>query len=166
LVADDAKMTRKDLQKWLDKAPWSMISEYTVPWVASGSPHGHKLGLEWIESKKEYVAAAGWATLSSIVSTKPDSELDMDELKKLLKRVETKIHDSPNRVRYFMNGFVIAVGSCVKPLSTLAIQTAKKIGEVTVDMGDTSCKVPFAPDYIDKVKKRGTIGKKRKSAKC
>ena len=33
-------------------------------------------------------------------------------------------------------------------------------------MGDTSCKVPDAPDYIEKVKARGTIGKKRKSAKC
>jgi len=35
-----------------------------------------------------------------------------------------------------------------------------------VDMGNTSCQVPFAPDYIRKVQKRGTIGKKRKSAKC
>ena len=26
--------------------------------------------------------------------------------------------------------------------------------------------VPFAPDYIRKIQKRGTIGKKRKSAKC
>jgi hypothetical protein len=54
----------------------------------------------------------------------------------------------------------------VKSLTKLAIQTGEKIGEVTVDMGNTSCKVPFAPDYIRKVEKRGTIGKKRKSAKC
>jgi hypothetical protein len=37
---------------------------------------------------------------------------------------------------------------------------------VTADMGNTSCQVPFAPDYIRKVQKRGTSGKKRKSAKC
>jgi hypothetical protein len=39
-------------------------------------------------------------------------------------------------------------------------------GLVEVDMGNTACKVPFAPDYIQKVKDRGTIGKKRKSARC
>jgi hypothetical protein len=33
-------------------------------------------------------------------------------------------------------------------------------------MGDTACKVPFAPDYIRKVNQRGAIGKKRKTAKC
>src|SRR5512134_2162560 len=64
LIADDARMTKKDLNRWLDQAYWSMLSEHTVPWVASGSPHGWELALEWIESKKERNAAAGWATLS------------------------------------------------------------------------------------------------------
>jgi hypothetical protein len=54
----------------------------------------------------------------------------------------------------------------VQPLSDFALQTARKIGEVSVDVGDTSCKVPYAPDYIERVKKRGAIGKKRKTAKC
>jgi hypothetical protein len=65
-----------------------------------------------------------------------------------------------------MNGFVIAVGTYVTSLTDLAMQTAKAIGEVSVDLGDTSCKVPFAPEYIEKVRKRGAIGKKRKTAKC
>jgi hypothetical protein len=29
---------------------------------------------------------------------------------------------------------------------------------VTVDMGNTACKVPFAPEYIDKVAARRSIG--------
>ena len=66
----------------------------------------------------------------------------------------------------FLNSFVIAVGSYVQPLTDTAIQTAEKIGPITVDMGNTSCQVPFAPDSIRKVQKRGAIGKKRKSAKC
>src|SRR5438445_6227418 len=32
LIADDALMTKKDLQRWADRASWHMISEYTVPW--------------------------------------------------------------------------------------------------------------------------------------
>ncbi len=74
--------------------------------------------------------------------------------------------ESPDVVRYQMNGFVIAVGCYVKPLSKNAIEAATKIGPVTVDMGDTACKVPFAPDYIRKVEERGTVGKKRKTVKC
>jgi len=166
LIADDARMTRKDLLHWVDDAYCSALAGVTVAWVASGSPHGWKLAQEWIESKHPLNAVAGWATLSSLVSIKDDAELDLPALKRLLQRVQKTIHNSPDPVRYSMNSFVIAAGSYVPSLTDTAIQIAEKIGPVTVDMGDTSCEVPFAPDYIRKVQKRGTIGKKRKTAKC
>jgi hypothetical protein len=159
-------MTKKDLQRWLDQAPWSMISEYTVPWVASGSKHGREMALKWINSKKEDVATAGWMTLGCLVTVKDDADLDLAELTELLQRVRKTIHQQPNRVRYAMNSFVIAVGTAVAPLTDLARQAAEAIGKVSVDMGETACKVPYAPDYIEKVRQRGTIGKKRKTAKC
>ena len=65
-----------------------------------------------------------------------------------------------------MNNFVIEVGIYVQPLTNLALQTAEKIGPVNVDVGNTSCQIPFAPDYIQKAEKRGAIGKKRKTVKC
>jgi hypothetical protein len=65
-----------------------------------------------------------------------------------------------------MNGFVIAVGSYVKALTDAATKTAKQIGKVSVDMNGTACKVPDAAEYIQKVAKRGSIGKKRATAKC
>ena len=166
LIADDLKMTKKDLRRWLETANCSLLCDYTVPWVAAGSLHGRELALEWIESKQENVATCGWQTLCGLVAIKEDAELDLLELKKLLQRVQKTIHQAPNNVRYVMNTFVISVGSYVKALTELAIQTATKIGPVTVDMGNTACKVPSAVEYIQKVQKRGTIGKKRKSAKC
>ncbi|HUG89877.1 MAG TPA: DNA alkylation repair protein [Planctomycetaceae bacterium] len=166
LIADDARMTRRDLNRWVKQAYWYMLSEYTVPWVAAGSPHGRELALEWIESKQESTAAAGWMTLASLVSITPDVELDLPELRRLLERVRKTIHQQPNRVRHTMNCFVIALGASVKPLTALAIKAAEQIGRVSVDMGETACKVPFAPDYIRMIEARGAIGKKRKSAKC
>ncbi len=166
LVADDMKMTKKDLNGWVAKANCDALGEYTVAWVAAESMHGRELGLEWIDSKKEGVAACGWATLRSLVSIKDDADLDMAELKSLLQRVQKTIHQQPNRVRHVMNGFVISVGSYVKGLTATALQTAAKVGPVTVDMGGTACKVPSAAEYIQKVQKRGTIGKKRATAKC
>ena len=100
------------------------------------------------------------------MSIKADSELDLPTLKQLLQRVESTIHDAPNGVRYAMNMFVIGVGSYVKALAPLAMAAGKKIGKVTVDVGNTACKVPYAPDYIKKVQERGTVGKKRKTCKC
>ena len=165
LIADDAKMTKKDLQKWIEGATWCMVSEFTVPWVASGSPHGRELALKWMDSKDEAIAAGGWGTYSSLVATKDDADLDLAEIKSLLQRVAKSIHQQPNRVKYAMNGFIIAVGAYMKPLNKIALAAAKDIGPIDVDLVG-ACKIPFAPDQIKKMEARGTLGKKRKSTKC
>jgi hypothetical protein len=166
LIADDARMTKQDLQHWVTKAYCKPLYGAIVPWVAAGSPHGWEMALEWIDSKTALIAAAGWGTLGSLVSIKEDAALDLAELKRLLQRVQKTIHQAPDAVRSQMNSFVIALGSYVQSLTDTAIQTGEKIGPVTVDMGNTACQVPFAPDSIRKVQKRGSIGKKRKTAKC
>jgi 3-methyladenine DNA glycosylase AlkD len=166
LIADDAHMTAKDLDRWVEKAYAGSLPGAIVPWVAAGSPHGHALALKWIESPKELIAAAGWATLSSLVSVKPDTELDLQELRQLLERVKRTLPQSPDRVRYQMNWFLIATGSYVQTLTDFALQLGQEIGPVHANLGDNHCQVPFAPDYIRKVQARGAIGKKRKAAKC
>lgn len=164
LIADEKKMTKKDLQHWVDTALWHQASEYTVPWIAAESAHGWELGLKWIDAKKETVQASGWSTLSSVVSLTPDKDLDIKELKSLLKRVEKEIQSAGNRVRYTMNGFVISVGTYVKDLTEETMKVGKSIGTVMVDMGGTSCKVPYSPDYIAKAVARNP--KKKKMARC
>jgi len=166
LIADDARMTKRDLRHWVKHAEGGPLVCSAVPWVAAGSPHGWSLALEWIESRQSGVAEAGWATLTGWVSVKPDAALDLPALERLLERVACTIHEAPNGVRYQMNGFLIAVGVFVAPLTGTALAFAERIGRVEVDMGNTACQVPFAPDYIRKAQARGTIGRKRKSAKC
>lgn len=166
LIADDARMTQKDLQHWVAKAYVGSLTGATVAWVAAGSPHGHTMAMKWIDSPKPLIAACGWATLSGLVSLKPDDELDLGEIKALLRRVKRTIHEAPDVVRYQMNGYVISVGAYVAPLTELAIETGERIGEVTADLGNNSCAVPYAPDYVRKIEQRGTIGKKKKTVKC
>src|SRR5262245_59718287 len=88
LIAYDLKMSKKDLRQWIAKANCPMLREYTVPWVTAESNHGRKLALEWIDSAKEGIASAGWATLSALVAIKHDADLDLEELKQLLRRVQ------------------------------------------------------------------------------
>jgi 3-methyladenine DNA glycosylase AlkD len=166
LIADENKITKAQLNKWAKNASWYMISEYTVPWIAAESPHGFELGMEWIDSKKPNVASTGWATLSSVVSLVPNENLDLQAIESLLEKAASEVHKAPNRVRYTMNGFIISVGSYVKPLHKKACAFAKKIGKVQVDVGGTACKVPFAEEYIPKVVARGSLDKKRKMARC
>jgi hypothetical protein len=166
LIADDERMTQKDLQRWVEKAYAGALAGSTVAWVAAGSPHGWDMALKWIDSPKGSIAEAGWSTLASIVALKDDSELDLPSLQRLIGRVQKTIRQAPDAARYAMNGFIIAVGSYVKSLTEFALKAAENIGPVTANLGNNQCQIPFAADYIRKVQKRGAIGKKRKTVKC
>jgi 3-methyladenine DNA glycosylase AlkD len=166
LAASGAEMSKKELESWAKAARWHMISEYTVPWVASEHPDARAIALKWMDAKQEHIACAGWNTYSGIVSMRPDAELDLAEIEGLLARVKQEIGQAKNRVRYCMNGFVMAVGAAVKPLLAKAKATAKALGKVAVDVGDTDCKVPVALETIEKIEKMGRVGTKRKTMKC
>lgn len=167
MVANGASLTREQLNKWLDSAEGlQMISEYTVPWLAVENTHARALALQWMKSKKEHIAAAGWNTYGGLITLKPDEELDLAEVESLINTVVKQIHKAPNRVRQTMNLFVISVGGYVKPLFGKAKSAARQIGAVTVDMGETACKVPDALAYIEKMEAAGRIGKKRKTMRC
>ena len=167
MVADGSQMSRKQLEEWCERAVGlRMISQCTVPWVTVDHPDACDLALQWMKSKNEHVASAGWSTYTGLLAVKPDDALDLGEIEKLLGIVVKEIGNAQNRVRYNMNGFVIAVGAYVKPLLKQAKAAAKQIGDVSVDMGDTSCKVPLATAYIAKIEAAGRVGKKRKTIRC
>jgi len=166
LIADDDKMTKADLETWVKQAISYNIGGFTVPWVAAGGKYGYELALEWVKSKEEHIAAAGWATLSSIVALTDDKDLDIAALKDLLGKVANNIQTSPDRVRTAMNSFVIALGTYVAPLTAYTIAASTKMGTVTVVKEGTACKVPVAAEYIKKAEAKGVIGKKKKTVKC
>ena len=63
LIADDARMTPENLQRWVETAS-GVLAGSTVPGVAAGGPQGLTMARRWIDSDVERVAAAGWATPS------------------------------------------------------------------------------------------------------
>ena len=167
LVANGAQMTAKQLNEWAEAAAGlQMIAEYTVPSVTVENAQARDHAMRWITSKNEQVASCGWCTYAGIVGTRADDSLDLAEIQGLLKTIVKEIHSAQNRVRYTMNGFVIAVGSCVRPLLKEAKASARQIGAVSVNMGETSCKVPLATAYIEKIEASGHTGEKRKMTRC
>lgn len=166
LIADQDQIQADHLQDWVEKANSSMLAEYTVPWIAADSGHGIEMGIKWIESDEEMIASAGWSALSNAISIAKEEDIDVELHSNLLSRVQEQLQGSQNRVRYTMNGYVIAVGSYIPELTDKAKKVAESIGKVHVDMGGTACKVPDAPSYIAKIESMGRIGKKRKMARC
>ncbi len=166
MIADGQRMTSSQLNHWAKTAWWYMLSEHAVPVVAAENALATNIAMKWLKSRQESIVACGWATYSLVVAVRDDETLDLDEIQNLLRVAESSVHKAPNRVRNGMNHFVISVGCYVKPLLASAKSTAKKIGKVEVDVGQTNCKIPLASDYIAKVESMGRIGKKRASAKC
>jgi 3-methyladenine DNA glycosylase AlkD len=166
MIADGRQMTAKQLQSWADTALWDMISGTTVPWVASEHPDGFALAMKWIDSKNEQIARSGWNTLSALATTIPDADLPVAQYGKLLDRVVSEMPKAPDGARYAMNSFLIAVGTYVAPLGDKAIASARKLGKVEVDMGDTACKVPDAESYIVKARRGAPAAPKRKTVRC
>ena len=167
MIADGSQMSKQQLNTWAEGAAnLRMIAEYTVPWVTVENPHARELAKQWIKSKQEHVASSGWCTYSGLLATTPDVALDLAEIESLLGVVVKGIKIAENRVRYTMNGFVISVGAYVKPLLKQAKATAKQIGPVSVDVGDTACSVPVATAYIEKIEAAGRVGQKRKTIRC
>jgi 3-methyladenine DNA glycosylase AlkD len=166
LMADETKISKEQLNEWVEKAYWYYLSEYAVPWVAAETTFGFELGMEWIQSDKENIASAGWATLSNFASVRSDEELNIEVYSKLLDIIVKEIQTAQNRVKYCMNGFVIATAAYINELTDKSILVAEKIGKVEVQLGGSGCKVPLASDYIQNLIEKGRVGKKRKSARC
>ena len=166
IVVDGTKMTRAQVQSWADQAAWRMISSSIVPVAASEHPDGFALARAWIDSPREHVAIAGWHSLGALATVLPDENLPVKELGALLDRVAKTLPAAPDRVRQAMNYFVIACGTYVAPLGGKAIATARKVGRVRVDVGDTDCKIPDAESYIMKSRRGAPVAPKRRSVRC
>ena len=69
-------------------------------------------------------------------------------------------------VRYTMNNFIICVGTYVVALGEAAIATARTLGKVEIDMGQTACKVPDAEPNITKCRRGKPVAPKRKTFRC
>jgi hypothetical protein len=166
ILVDPALITEEQLIHWAKTANAPVLLESTVASVAAESSHGFNMAREWINSGDDALISCGWATLSDWVSLHSDSGLDLVALEHLLERVVRDIKNTDGRVKYTMNGFVISMAVYVAPLKQKAKEVAKAIGKLTIDMGNTSCKVPVATDYIEKLEKRNPNATKKKSVRC
>ncbi len=147
MVADPGALTKASADKWARDLDCYPITDAFSGLVAR-SAHCRSRFEKWNTSKGEWVARSGWQLLAHLAMSDdelPDSFFDVH-----LDTIESEIHDRKNRVRDAMNSALIAIGIRNPKLRKKALAAARTIGKVEVDHGETSCKTPDAPAYIEK----------------
>jgi hypothetical protein len=162
-VVNPDYVTSKELEQVIDQTGYYMLLENVVaPIIARNKKLVDELLYPYLESNLDRKKQVGYTVYSLILGSYDDDLIDYNHVKKMIEYIKQNIHDSDNRVRYTMNNFLIAAGAANKDITELSKVAAKHIGKVSVYMGNTSCKVPDAFDYIEKIEDKGYIGKKRK----
>ena len=158
MVADPARITMTALAKWMKDVDCHSLSA-ALSNVAQRSPVAAKMMARGMKSRTELVTSTAWVMLGGIARETPGL-FSKAEYKAFLKTIEQEIHQSKNRVKASMNGALIGIGTYVDEKAALIV--AKRIGQVEVDHGDTSCKTPLAEPYIQKAaaKYRDKLAKK------
>jgi len=152
MIADASLIDTKQLDAWSKELNNHVMTDGFAK-LAGKSKHAQKKAEQWIKSKDELIASVGWSLIGMLAMGQ--NELDDAYFENHLSTVQDKIHMSKNRVRYSMNNALIGIGLRNNKLEKKALASAKKIGKVEVDHGETNCKTPDAAEYIAKAKQRG-----------
>lgn len=145
-IADPRLMTQGDLDRWaLESA--AGCNAYVAQLAAEGG-HGRARADGWLKSKAEAHRRCGWLLVGALAGR--DEEVASPWFASHIATIEGTIHTAPNDEREAMNGALIAIGGRDASFRKAALAAAKRIGQVSVDHGDTACKTPDAGPYIEK----------------
>ncbi len=151
-AADGDKTTMKLLDQWARDVDNHVLA-IELAALAQDSDRAHRIMAKWIARKSEWPAAMGWSVASRLAMQPgrgPDEGgITEAQVAELLKKLEAGIHSAPNYTRHNMNNALISIG-CRPKWKTKAMAAAKRIGQIHVDYGVTSCSVTDAATKIQK----------------
>lgn len=143
MIADPAQLDGKTLDAWAADLGNYLLTDAFAK-LAVGSAEWVKKSEKWRKAKGEWISRAGWLLAAQRAG---DPVVSDGYFAELLPTIEATIHKAKNRTRDAMNTTLISIG--LRPgLRQQAIATARAIGKVEVDHGQTSCKTPDAESYI------------------
>jgi len=147
MVADADAFSSRELDAMARELGDYVLTDAFSSMVARGK-HRLRKAEAWSKRKGEWVGAAGWNLVAS--QANHDTSLTDAWCRAKLKEIETGIAGAGNRVRHSMNQVLICIGVRNPKLEKAALAAAKRIGEIEVDHGPTSCTTPDAAAYIAK----------------
>ncbi len=157
MIADPIRATAAEVESWARDIDCHPLADLFAGYVAR-TPVAAQKTEAWTNSDEEFLAQAGWNLVARAAMT---GGMDDVWCAAALKRIEAEIHGAKNRVRYAMNGALIAIGGQGGKWEKAALAASKRIGKVVVDHGETDCKTPGAAAYIAKVVAHAAKKKKK-----
>lgn len=148
-IADPGELSSSQLDAWARQLDNGMVTDAFSQLVAR-TPYATRKMTAWTRAASEWVGRSGWRLVAH--GALGQFEVDDAQLQDFLARIEKGIRRSRNKVRDAMNGALIAIGGRGGKLERAAIATARRVGRVEVDHGDTDCVTPDAVSYIRRMK--------------
>ena len=161
-LIDPNILSLKEIESVISKTDYYMILENVIPLLAAKRSDNFSLLQKWLDSDDQKYLQIAYAMYSYMLGSIENIKFSREHVLHHINYIRDNIHKSANRTRYTMNNFLIQVGVNYEPLYSQAYEITKQIGTVKVDMGETSCKVPLAYEYIEKTIKMNKQGIKRK----
>ncbi|MCA9077551.1 MAG: DNA alkylation repair protein [Planctomycetaceae bacterium] len=152
MIADADQYTATTADDWVADISYYLLADMFAPVIARSKLAKGKLS-KWTRSRKEFVRRCGYDLLACLLKDHPE-KLDDATCHEFLHTIEKQIHASPNYARHAMNMAIAAIGIYRPSVRTQALTTAKRIGKVEVDHGETGCRTPDAASYIRKAVSR------------
>ncbi len=152
MVGDPQAASNAELEVWARDLDYYLLSDCFATGYVSRTRFARAKADKWSRSRQEWIGRAGWQLLAHLALR--DDGLTDAYFEARLEEVEARLSGSKNRVRDAMNNAVIDIGLRNPRLEKKAVQTARRIGPVVVDHGETSCKTPDAIEYMARAKRR------------
>ncbi len=152
-VCDPANFPPKVLDAWA-ATPIAWVWGGYVGQIAAEGPHGKAKAEKWLASKDDATKSAGWCAVGAMAMI--DEATPDAWFADRLAEIEKGIRAASNRHKYLMNNALIAIGCRNAALRKAATATAKRLGTIEVDHGDTACKTPDAIESLKKTWERST----------
>ncbi|GGG16391.1 DNA alkylation repair protein [Paenibacillus abyssi] len=166
VIADPKVMIEEDFERWIDSAYFFMLSDYVVAVTLAETDIAQEVADKWIASGEELRMSAGWSCYCWLLGSRKDDEFSESKIANMLEMVQNTIHDSPERTKYAMNNFIYTVGVSFLPLHDKAVDTAKAVGPVEVNLNKAKGKFLLASENIQKAVDKGQVGFKRNYVRC
>ncbi len=147
-IADPLAMTSDELDRWAIENPMRMCGLYVATLAAEG-PHARTKVREWLSASNERLRSTGWTLLGRLSDL--DESFAEDQLLSGVEVIEKSIHSATNDLKNDMNRTLITIGGRSAAMRKAVLAAAKRIGEVTVDHGDTACKTPDIAQTVEKM---------------
>ena len=152
-IANVQEITPIILTKWSNDLNNYVITDAFAS-LASKTDFNFNLMKKWIASNEEWIGRAGWLILAHNAIHYAETKEIESFFESCLETIQKTIHSKKNRTKDAMNSALIAIGSKEGYFKKKAILTARAIGKLEVDHGETSCKTPDAESYIEKIHDR------------